>query len=265
MISTTALLTSSPRKPGRTGQNSDNSAKLFVLVHGAWMAPYVWNEVKLLLENSGHRVMAVELPGHGTDKTSPATITMDLYKNAVIAALATTDRKVILVGHSLAGMVISAVAEQIPGKIKKLVYIAALVPLNGQAALDLASKDLGSLLGPSLLPSEDNLTLDVNRSDLIGIFCADAPKDKQQLMLLNYRPEPAAPFADKLTLSGKNFGRVDKAYIHTLSDHGITMSLQNEMVKAAGIRETYSLNSSHAPFLSMPGQLAETLLIISGR
>lgn len=109
------------------------SSNTFVLVHGAWQAPYVWNTVKADLEKAGQKVIVVELPAHGDDFTSPADVSIDVYRDKVISAIEGSNSKVILVGHSLGGVVVSSVAETIPSKIKKLIYIAGFVPANGQS------------------------------------------------------------------------------------------------------------------------------------
>jgi len=239
------------------------SSKTFVLVHGAWQAPYVWQTVKSELKKKGCSVIVVELPGHGADTTFPAKISMDAYRDKVISAISPVKGKVILVGHSMAGMVISAVAEAIPDRIEKLVYLGAYVPANGQSLLALASVDKESMLGPNLIPSADKLTLDVKKENLINIFCADGSDNIKSELLANYRAEPAIPFTNAVTLTGDNFGKADKYYIYTLQDHAIGGSLQKQMVAAAGISKTYSLDSSHCPFLSMPSPVTAVLLKIA--
>jgi pimeloyl-ACP methyl ester carboxylesterase len=47
---------------------------------------------------------------------------------------------VVLVGHSYGGMVITGVADSLPGRIKKLIYIDAFVPVNGESALSIQGK-----------------------------------------------------------------------------------------------------------------------------
>ena len=125
-------------------------AKNYVLVHGAWQAPYVWDAVKTKLINEGNNVTVVELPGHGSDQTVPSTLTLNTYRDKVLDAMSKINGKVILVGHSLGGMIISAVAEQNPSKIEKLVYLAAYLPTSGQSLLALAGTDAGSALGDSV-------------------------------------------------------------------------------------------------------------------
>lgn len=235
----------------------------FILVHGAWQAPYVWNSVKAELEKAGQKVVVVELPAHGADNTSPAAVSIDVYRDKVIAAITATNEKVILVGHSLGGVVVSAVAEKIPGKIKKLIYLAGFLPANGQSLLDLANQDAQSLLGPALIPSQDQLTLDVKSDMITSIFCQDGSDAVKKLVLDNYRAEPAIPFTNAVSLTDANFGKVDKYYIHTLLDNAIGIDLQNRMADAAHITKTFSVNAGHSPFLTQPDEVTKILLTIA--
>ena len=243
------------------GDNPKDS-KTFVLVHGAWQAPYVWDVVKSQLEAKGQKVIVVELPAHGNDMTSPAAVSIDVYRDKVIAAIQGVNGKVILVGHSMGGVVVTAVAEKIPSRIEKLVYIGAFLPANGQSLMDLAMTDAQSILGPNLIPSKDQLTLDVNHDKIIDIFCQDASSDVQKEVLAKFRVEPAIPFGNKVTLTEANFGSVNKYYIHTTQDHAVGIDLQNRMVMAAHITKTYSLETGHSPFLSKPDQVTAVLLTI---
>jgi pimeloyl-ACP methyl ester carboxylesterase len=234
--------------------------KTFVLVHGAWQAPYAWQFVKQRLEQQGQRVVVVELPGHGADATPPATLTLDAYRDKVGAAIAAQPDKVILVGHSLGGMVVTEVAEQMPDRIAKLVYIGAFLPANGQSLLALAATDSTSQLGPALVPSADQLTLDIRPDRLLPIFIQDGSDAAKKLVTDNYRAEPAIPFTNPVTLTAANFGKVDKYYVHTTQDNAVGLRLQKRMAAAAGITKTYTLSSSHCPFLSVPDQVSEVLL-----
>lgn len=245
-------------------QNDEQQpAETFVLVHGAWQGPYVWLSVKQQLEGKGHKVIVVELPAHGGDNTSPALVSIDVYRDKVISAMNAVNGKVILVGHSMGGVVVSAVAEKIPNKIRKLVYIGAFLPANGQSLLDLAFQDTQSQLGASLIPSKDQLTLDIVSENITSIFCQDGTDVVKQLVADKFRVEPAIPFTNKITLTANNFGRVDKYYVRTTEDHAIGINLQNQMLQAAQITKTYSLTSGHCPFLTQPENVANLFLAIA--
>src|ERR1700749_1176485 len=192
--------------------NNKNSATI-VLVHGAWSDATAWQAVVPLLKAQGHEVIAVNLPGHGTDATSFASISLQSYVDAVKNAIG--DRKnVILVGQSMAGLVISEVAEEIPGQIKELVYLAAYLPQNGESLLLLAKQDADSHVGKYLQIDQSTGSANIVK------YVAN-----------NINPEPLAPLATPVTLTDGNFGSVKKVYIHTINDHAVSFTLQKAMVK----------------------------------
>ncbi|AUD07595.1 alpha/beta hydrolase [Spirosoma pollinicola] len=196
--------------------NKPPSSRTFVLVHGSWQGPYAWQTVKGLLEKKGYKVTIVELPGHGSDNTPPHTLTLDTYRDKVVSAINALPGKVILVGHSMAGMVVSVTAEKVPIRIEKVIYIGAYLPANGQSLLDLANTDADALLGPALIPSADKTLLDIKPENLSPIFIQDGSDAAKKLVVDNYRAEPAIPFTNPAVLSPANFGSVPKYYIHTL-------------------------------------------------
>src|SRR5471030_39122 len=153
--------------------NNKNSATI-VLVHGAWSDATAWQAVIPVLKAQGHEVIAVNLPGHGSDATSFANISLQSYVDVVKNAIG--DRKnVILVGHSMAGLVISQVAEEIPGQIKELIYLAAYLPKNGESLLSLAQQDAGSHTGKYLQIDKDHGAAIITKDGIVDVFVADAP------------------------------------------------------------------------------------------
>lgn len=238
------------------------TSNTYVLVHGAWQAPYVWDAVRTNLVNKGNKVIVVELPGHGADNTLTHTLSIDAYRDKVIEAISKVEGKVILVGHSMGGMVVTSVAEKIPSRISKLVYIGAFLPASGQSIGELAMTDPDSKLGPLLIESADHLTLDVKRDSLTWLFINDGSQADKDMVLANYRAEPAIPFGNKVTLTNANFGSVEKVYIKTLQDIVISPGLQDRMIAAAGIRSVYTVNTSHSPFLAQPKAVSDLLLTI---
>lgn len=233
------------------------TSKTFVIVPGAWSGPYAWEGVKADLERSGDKVVVVQLPGHGSDSTPPQNLTLDVYRDKVVSTIDSIGGQVILVGHSLGGAIISAVAEEIPSKIQRLVYVAGFVPTTGQSALALASTDSTSILGANLLVSENQLTVGVVYDQIVNSFIQDGTEQEQNLVLANYRIEPFIPLTNPLTLTAANYGSVNKVYIKTLMDHAITPTLQNRMLAATSrFSAIYQLSTSHSPFLVKPDSVA---------
>lgn len=109
----------------------------YVLVHGAWHAAQVWDRVAPLLTAAGHRVVAPDLTGHGA-KAHLLTpeVGLETHASDVVEAIRGQDEEVVLVGHSYAGLVISSAANQVPDRVAELVYLDAMVPEDGETAVD---------------------------------------------------------------------------------------------------------------------------------
>lgn len=240
--------------------------KTYVLVNGAFQAAYGWDKVKAELESKGNEVLVVELPGHGTDETVPANITMDSYRNKVVATIKPLPGKVILVGHSLGGIIISAAAEVVPDKIERLVYIAAFVPRDGESLLAIAGQDSESELIPLFVPSQDHLTIGISDfAKLPDVFCADASQEDKKVLLDKFRPEPAVPLANAVTLTPTKFGTVAKSYIKTLQDRALGKTLQNKLISENAIKDVREIESSHCPHLSKAQDLSNLLISIASQ
>ena len=104
----------------------------YVLIHGTWHGAWCWDKVIPLLEQAGHAAIAPDLPGHGKDKTPIPEVTLHAYVNRVCETINAQTEPVILVGHSMAGVIIIQAAEECPERIKMLVYVCAFLPGNGQ-------------------------------------------------------------------------------------------------------------------------------------
>src|SRR4028119_2195925 len=116
----------------------------FVLIHGAFHGAWCWDKVTPQLEQGGHEVVALDLPGHGEDQTRAIEVTLESYADRVVEALDAQPEPVVLVGHSLSGTVISQVAERRPEKIDKLGYLCAPLLPNGKSAIEASPEDGGS-------------------------------------------------------------------------------------------------------------------------
>jgi len=127
----------------------------FVLVHGAWQSNGTWDLLTPLLQKHGHRVIAPVLSGLGTDQSRLSSdITLQQHVEDVSRELARLPDRVILVGHSYAGMIISGAAEANPTQVRQLVFLDAFIPENGQSVQDLLPPEIGAIFATSRGPTE---------------------------------------------------------------------------------------------------------------
>lgn len=232
-----------------------------VLVHGAWMDASAWYKVTPLLEEKGYEVIAVNLPGHGADTTAYANITLESYVNAVIHAIGARTN-IILVGHSMAGIVISQVAEKIPAQINRLVYVAAYLPQNGESLYQISQQDKDSHIGKYWRQDDPQhySPASIAAEGIQECFAADAPAADVQHLIKDHKADALAPMATPVVLTDANFGSVKKVYIHTTQDNAVSYYLQQLMVSKTKVNEVYTLQTSHSPFFSAPAALADLLI-----
>jgi len=241
---------------------SAKSGNTIVIVHGAWSSAKDWHHVAGYLTSEGNNLITVNLPGHGNDETPISDISLQLYVYEVLKVIG-DQTNIILVGHSFRGIVVSEVAELIAPQIKKLIYISAFVPQNGDSLLSLAHKDAESQVGKNLIIDEKAGVAGIAKEAITDVFLADAPKAVAEYVTNTMRPEPLAPLSSPATLTHANFGIVNKVYVHSMNDNTIGYALQQRMVKEAGITRTYSLPSSHTPFIVFPQILSSIITLES--
>jgi pimeloyl-ACP methyl ester carboxylesterase len=231
----------------------------YVLIHGAWFGSWCWNSTKVLLEEAGHNVVAIDLPGHGDDRTPVPDITLGTLVQRVAKTLTAQSEPVILVGHSMGGIVLSQTAEKYPDRIERLVYIAAYLLQNGESLLQVGSTDADSKIGPYLLPDPDHGTIGVKPEALSEIFLHDCPADVVAEAKARLRPDLIVPQATPLSLTAENFGRVPRTYITTKLDRVVSPSLQQKMYTATPCDRVLEIATGHSPFAAQPQQLVELL------
>lgn len=114
----------------------------FVLVHGAWGGAFTWDPVTAGLEAAGHQVLAPDLPGLGKRRGElHGGITLTQHVDDLEAQIAEAGfDRFVLAGHSYGGMVISAIAARMGGRIDALVYCDAFLPADGQSWWDIVGE-----------------------------------------------------------------------------------------------------------------------------
>ena len=238
----------------------------FVLVSGSWHAAWCWEWLTPLLEAGGHRVLAPDLAGMGRDPTPRAQVTLALWADQIADLIRAASEPVILVGHSRGGIVISEAAERVPDRIRKLVYLAAvLVPDGTSVAAVRAAKSRivrRHRLEDIIIPGPDN-TSTVRPEAIDGMFFNTTPPELAEYGRSRMGPEPMAAMTTPLRLTGDRYGRVPRAYIECARDQSLPLQLQRSMQAGLPCDPVILLDTDHSPFLSNPDALAAALVAIA--
>ena len=232
-----------------------------ILVHGAWGGAWEFSDVVNLLSNDSNKVTALDLPGHGENKQPLANVTMAAYVKAVVDAVNAQNEKVILVGHSLAGAIISQVAEEIPDKIDRLIFVAAILPADGETPLGLMQSDEQGQLLPNTIFSEDQTYATVTEETVRTVLLNDI-NDQEHLdrLVPNFLFKQATePFMAEARLTKESFGSVSKFYVRASADKVLTPELQGRMLNSWQMDKIYTLESGHFPLNSIPQALVDVI------
>jgi pimeloyl-ACP methyl ester carboxylesterase len=232
----------------------------FVLVHGAWHGGWCWHRIVARLQRASHRVMAPDLLALGIDSTPPGHVTLDRWASQIAALIESAPEPVVLVGHSRGGIVLSAVAERIPERIRTLVYVTAFLLEDGVSLQETAAHIPGSLVPPAMIVADDRLTATMRADAVRPAFYGQCSDDDVALAMSLLKPEPLAPLATPVRISAERFGRVPRVYVECTADRAITHAAQRQMQAALPCRECITLDTDHSPFFSRPDELAAVLL-----
>ena len=233
----------------------------YILIHGAWEESRAWDDVSPILQQNGHTVTAIDLPGNDNNKRPIPQVTMASYIQTVVNVIKHLDHQVILVGHSMTGAVISQVAEQIPEKIERLIYVAAFLLKNGGSVLEAMQSDADGEFLPEIVFSNDQTYATVPEQALRIIGFHDVEeKVIQRVLPLMVEKQATEPFMARVVLSEKNFGSVPKTYIRTTIDKVTSPALQDTMISNWQVETVYDLQSGHFPLFSVPEKLAGLML-----
>lgn len=155
--------------------NAQSTKNTYVIVHGAWGGSWAFKNADSILSSKGNLVYRPSLTGQG-ERVHLASPDIDLnthIKDVVNTILFENLNNIILVGHSYGGMVITGVADSLPNRIKKLIYLDAFVPNDGESVL--TARGVNGELGaermskngfviPPWVKDEDPLPKDVPQS-----------------------------------------------------------------------------------------------------
>jgi pimeloyl-ACP methyl ester carboxylesterase len=237
------------------------TAETFVIVHGAFQNAASWQQVSDALKAKGHSVLTVDLPGRNAQGANAKAITISQYVDTVRGLIEKLNEPVTLVGHSFGGITISLVGLSIPEKIKRLVYVAAYIPVSGESMQSLSAGDKDNGFSEkSFVVSPDYAFATILDEDRARLFINDGKPEQQKAMADAMLREPLGPIGTKVDVAPEKFAAITKAYIRTTMDKTVSLSIQNMMIKRTDIKQTSDINTGHSPQISQPKMLADLII-----
>ena len=185
----------------------------YLLVHGGWHGGWYWRRVTSILREAGHEVFTPTLTGLGERGHLLSTeIDLDTHIRDIMEVLKYEDlHDLILVGHSYAGMIITAVAEQAPERLAHLVYLEAFIPNNGESLLDVVGPDFAATFQDSVQAEGEGWRLPPLPLDLLGI----TEDDDKRWMTPKLTDQPFKAFSQPVRLKNPEAARrIPRTFIY---------------------------------------------------
>jgi len=232
--------------------------RAYVLVHGGGHGGWCYQPVARIMRAKGQEVYTPTMTGLGEREhlLSPA-VDLDMHITDIVKVLEFEDlRDVILVGHSYGGMVITGVADRVPGRIGNLVYLDAAYPRNGQSLVDvagplmLAARAIGRMVDGMelvLYPGEDPMS-----------FYGVTEPEQIAWMKPKLTPHPWKCFEQKLVLDNEAAMRKIPPSFISCSFH--MDDAARAALKALSNGRYWELDTGHDLMISEPQAVADVLL-----
>jgi len=237
----------------------------FVLVHGGHHGAWCWDKLVPELERLGHAALAIDLPGSGER----------LREHASHASWRATFRDVVeegdvLVGHSMGGFAISLAADEVPDRVRRLVYLSAAVPIEGKTMGDAVSDTAADFARSAGMPSAEFMELVelpeqgpcmalTKKEAADRIFYHDCSPEDQAWAWEHLTPLPVGPAIEPFHLPNFWAAPIPRDFILTTDDRSHSVDMDNRFMARLGLTTAFSIVSSHSPFISRPADTAKLL------
>jgi pimeloyl-ACP methyl ester carboxylesterase len=221
----------------------------FGLVHGVCAGAWSWDLVVPLLEEAGHRVVSVDLPG------DDPTATFSDYAEVVNGGLGDAPDDVILVGHSTGGLTIPLVAARRP--VRQLIFLCGVIPVPGEAA---AARGIDWRV---IEPSEWQIdngdgSFSISAEGFRKYVAPDADPAAIDESIRRLRPQFFKPFLEPCPLD--SMPDVESRYILCTHDRIVGPDWSRREAPARLGVEPTELPGSHSPMASRPRELVDLLI-----
>jgi pimeloyl-ACP methyl ester carboxylesterase len=232
----------------------EGRGRTFVLIHGGFRGGWCFGPVASLLRTAGHVVYAPSLTGLGDrSHLAGAGVNASTHIQDVVNLVRweqLTD--IVLVGHSYGGFIIGGVADRIPDSIAALVYLDAIIPVDGMAVLDtMPAEAIPGIIkstashGGQMMPplSAADFGLSGAMADLVDTLST---------------PQPLATLTERITLTGAYMNIARKVYVRAAKYPGVQPFY--DQVRDAPGWSTFVLDCAHDLMLEEPEAVARILM-----
>lgn len=226
------------------------SERGFVLLHGAGLGPWVWDQVVPSLEKPA---LAVEFPERSGSDEARKRLSLSDYTDCIADQVRQyRPAQFVLVAHSISGVIAPILIQRFRDRVIGFAGIGAAIPRQG-------SSFLATLPIPRRLVMAAVLRAFGTKPPEAAIkksLCNDLEAEATAEVVQRFVPESRALYTTSGTVG---FPDLPFLYVHLSADAEFGMPLQRRMAANLGSPSTAHVGAGHLPMLSRPAELADVL------
>lgn len=224
----------------------------FVLMAGAWLGAWAWDDVTPHLRAAGHGAHPVTLSGVAEKQGVPARL--QTHVQDIVDEIEREDlRDVVLVGHSYAGIPTGQAAQRIGDRLTRIVFVDSNVPTDGGSFVS-AWPD-GRAMVEASIADNAGFWAPLTAADCAGQGLTDAQIAR---MVTGATPHPGATLTDPAALNG-SLSELPATYVKCLLDGPEPSEDVADLLTSEHWR-LVKMDTGHWPMFSQPHELAQILL-----
>lgn len=232
-----------------------------VLVHGACHNSGCWAPTIAAVRRQAPDVpvLAVDLPGRGSSPVPLAEATVARCVEEVIRQIGDAGlAEVILVGHSLAGVILPGAAMALGSdRVQRLVFLTCAVPPEGGSVVDVLR---GPLRAIAALAARRRSPTSLPTFVALAAFTNGMDRAQRRLVAGSLCPEAGWLLGEAVSRQGLD-PAIPRTWVFTRRDHGMTPAQQHRSIEnLGGVEECIELDAPHDAMVSHPDGLADILL-----
>lgn len=242
-----------------------SSTPTLVLVHGAWHGAWCWQRVLPRLQQAGVPAHAVTLTGVADRAHLMAPgIRLSTHVQDVLGLITAFElERVVLVGHSYGGIVITGVADQLqqsqPGCVAALVYVDAVTPHPGESWSSMhAPETVAQRLAAA--QASGGISFGPPDASVFGLSGAD-----RDWVNRRQTPQPLGVYQDRLDFDAARVASLPRTFIDCTAPALPTIAVMRQRVRSEPGWEVRELATGHDPMVSEPEALSNLLIDVARR
>jgi pimeloyl-ACP methyl ester carboxylesterase len=227
------------------------AASTVILVPGAWHGAWCFAALVESLEKTGVTAKALTLPGVA-ERAAEATAQLGLQAHIDAVTHALPPGRSVLVGHSYAGLVVTAAAAQKPEAVRSLIYLDAFVPKPGDSLLSMMKSPFAASWRAKAAAGDGWRVPPMLSARAMGVPARMAESVDRRLT-----PQPLRTFEEPVMFDPKRLETVERCYVRCNRYAGFAR------FEAMAIKQGWRVarvDAGHDAMLAAPVALAQTLL-----